>query len=108
MSPENQQPQPQQNFGNDDSFQRLLPTKNKDSLLSYYFGIFGLIPIPVIGNVLAVLAIVFGHKAMKTFRTNPTPGAKGHAMTGLILGYIELVIGITFWVVLIYSSVKYL
>lgn len=77
-----------QTVASDDAFQKMIPTKNVPSLISYYLGIFGLIPF--LGLPFAIGAVVLGHIAMKQFRANPTPGAKGHAMTGLILGYFEI------------------
>jgi len=73
-----------------DTLQTLIPTKNKPALLSYYFGIFGLIPL--LGLPLTIAAIVTGAMGLKKFKENPTPGAKGHALAGLILGIAQLTI----------------
>lgn len=78
----------------DDNLQVFLPTKNMQALLSYYFGVFGLIPF--LGAPLAIAAIVLGIMGLHKFQQNPTPGAKGHALTGLILGAFELVVLIAF------------
>lgn len=75
---------------NDDNIQTLIPTKNKPALLSYYFGIFGLIPF--LGLPFTILAIIFSIIGLKQFKNQPTPGAKGHALVGLILGIVQATI----------------
>ena len=80
--------------------QTVMPTKNPASIVSYYCGVFGLVPI--IGFPLSINAVISGHKAMKLWRIQPTPGAKGHAMTGLILGYIELAVFAAFAIFVAY------
>ncbi len=62
--------------------------------MAYYFGVFGLIP--VLGLPLSIVAIVLGIMGFKKYQQAPTPGAKGHAMTGLILGVFELLVFVGF------------
>ena len=76
----------------DDTAQILMPTKNKYSLISYYMGFAAIIPL--IGFWCAIAAIIYASKAMKLYKEHPTPGAKGHAITGRILGIIFLSIHI--------------
>ena len=83
-------PQPAAAFHESDTLQTLMPTKNMPSLLAYYFGVFGLIPF--LGLPLSVAAIILGKKGLNQFKKQPSPGAKGHAMTGLVLGIMELVV----------------
>lgn len=78
------------NNSQNDTLQTLIPTKNKPALLSYYFGIFGLIPF--LGLPLSIAAVICGIIGMNKYKVNPTPGAKGHALAGIILGGIELII----------------
>ncbi len=85
-----------------DSMQVLMPTKNKPALFAYYFGVFGLIPI--IGLLFSVAGVVLGIMGLSKYKTNPTPGAKGHALAGLILGIVELVIFVIFVTFIIISS----
>ena len=87
---------------NDDLTQKFLPTKNMPSLISYYLGVFGLIPI--LGIPLSIAAIIFGYIGLKRFKANPTPGAKGHAMTGIVLGVVELVCLLMFTGLLVIAS----
>lgn len=79
---------------NDDTAQKFMPTKNKYSLIAYYLGFVGIIPF--IGFPFGIAAIFFGIKAMKLYKQNPTPGAKGHAIVGLVLGVISVICGILF------------
>ncbi len=86
-------PQPMQNVvyqqsSSDDVAQVLVPTKNKPALLSYYFGIFGLIPF--IGLPFSVVALILGYKGLAQYKANPTPGAKGHAIAGIVMGWIPI------------------
>ena len=71
---------------NKKAFQTLIPTENKPALIGYYLGVFGLLPF--IGIPLAIAAIIFGRLGLKQFKQNPTPGAKGHAITAIVLGTI--------------------
>lgn len=89
-----QQPSPIQQSPAEDSLQTFVPTKNKPALMAYYFGVFGLIP--VLGLPLSIVAIVLGIMGFKKYQQAPTPGAKGHAMTGLILGVFELLVFVGF------------
>lgn len=77
-----------------DHIQAMIPTKNMPSLLSYYFGVFGLVPI--IGLPLTIAAIILGFVGLKQYKKNPTPGAKGHAITGIVLGCVQLAVFIVF------------
>jgi len=94
------QPYPPHAVPQDDTaMQRMIPTKNMPALLSYYFGVFGLIPF--LGFPLAIVAIVLGVMGMNQFKQKPTPGAKGHAITGLVLGIFEVVCMLVFVVLVI-------
>lgn len=73
-----------------DSMQALIPTKNMPALLSYYFGVFGLIPF--LGLPLTIAAIVLGIIGLHTYKRNPTPGAKVHAIIGLSLAVFQLLV----------------
>lgn len=78
-----------QQMNPDDSFQRLIPTKNMPALLSYYFGCAGVLPI--VGLPFSVLAIILGRKGLRQYNKNPSPGAKVHAKIGIYFGAFELV-----------------
>jgi hypothetical protein len=72
------------------TFQTLVPTKNMPALLSYYFGIAGLIPF--LGLPFSIAALITGVMGIQQYKNKPTPGAKGHATAGLILGGLEITV----------------
>jgi len=78
------------------AFQTLIPTQNKQALIGYYFGVFGLIPF--LGFPFAVTAIILGALGLKKANLTPTPGAKGHAVTALVLGILAVVCFVGFFV----------
>ena len=96
MNESSPQPNPSQ-----ETMQTLIPTQNKPALFAYYFGVFGLIPF--LGLPLAIVGIILGIMGLKKYKANPTPGAKGHALAGLILGIFELLVftGFMIWVFVI-------
>lgn len=77
-----------------DTMQKWIPTKNPASLVSYYAGIFGLIPF--VGLPGSITAIIAGAIALKKHSEHPTPGAKVHALIGLILGSIQMILFLVF------------
>ena len=79
---------------NNDTVQMFIPTKNVPALLSYYFGVIGLIPF--LGIPFSIAAIVLGKIGLSRYKANPTPGAKPHALIGLILGICEIIFGALF------------
>lgn len=107
-APTNTQPMPPTNYGqpqpNDNLTQTIMPTKNPASIVSYYCGVFGIIPF--LGLPLTIIAIIFGHKALAQWRKQPTPGAKGHALTGLIFGYFELLVFVAFIILMVVARSK--
>lgn len=81
-------PQPPSAPQQSDSMQVLMPTQNKDSIISYYLGFASFLP--VIGLFTAIAALVYASKALKLYKIKPTPGAKGHALTGRWLAIVLL------------------
>jgi hypothetical protein len=84
----------QQPVQNNDALQTLIPYKNMPALLSYYFGVFGLIP--GIGFPLTIVALVLGVIGLNRNKLHPESKGKGHAITGIVLGIIELVVFVVF------------
>jgi hypothetical protein len=75
----------------------IIPYKNPAALASYYCGVFGLIP--VIGFLLATLAIILGIMGLIKASAHPKARGRAHAVTGIIFGLIlapALWIGIFF------------
>ncbi|MBM4128248.1 MAG: hypothetical protein FJ247_13085 [Nitrospira sp.] len=71
-----------------DSTRGLIPYKNSNALAAYYLGIFGLIP--VLGLVMAIVAIGFGVSGLKKWKQNPIIAGSVHAWIGIILGVISV------------------
>lgn len=90
MNQEIDQPAPQLTSSpqHDPTLQTLMPTKNKDSLISYYLGFASFLPL--VGVFAAIGALTYSSRAMQKYNANPTPGAKGHAMTGRWLAIFTL------------------
>jgi hypothetical protein len=85
------QPQP---MVESDGFQAMIPTKNVPSLVSYYCGVFSFIPF--VGIILCIAGILFGIKALNLVKVRPTPGAKVHAIIGIVLCSALLLVHIGF------------
>lgn len=66
----------------------LIPYKNSQALLSYYLGVFGLIP--CLGVALAIPAVILAVMGMKKAKLNPQIKGTFHAWAGLILGSLSL------------------
>ena len=64
----------------------IMPTRNVPALLSWYLGVFGLIP--VLGIPMALAAIVTGILGLRAARRRDVKVGKGHAIAGLILGIL--------------------
>ena len=80
------------------AIQTLVPTKNKFALIAYYLGVFGFIPL--LGLPLSVAAIILGRKGLREYQANPTPGAKGHAIAGIVMGIIQITVFVVFLVLM--------
>ena len=68
----------------DDAISTLLPYRNTPALISYYLGVFSLIP--CIGAPLGIAAVVLGIMGLKVANKNPTAKGKAHAIVGIVLG----------------------
>ncbi|MBD3363562.1 hypothetical protein GF362_07645 [Candidatus Dojkabacteria bacterium] len=62
----------------------VIPYKNKKALFSYYIGVFSFIPI--LGLLLAPLALILGVLGYKEYKQNKNKKGKFHAWFGLIVG----------------------
>jgi Domain of unknown function (DUF4190) len=72
----------------DDGMSTLIPYKNPKALIAYYLGVFGLIPI--LGFVLAIVAVILGFMGLKYAKQHPTAKGTGHAIVGIVLGGISV------------------
>jgi hypothetical protein len=96
-------PRPPYRGGGDEGFSSLIPYRNPKSLVAYYCGVFSLIP--VLGFVLAPIALIFGILGVGYARQNPTAKGMGHSITGIVLGAISL-LGHLFVLVLIFLGTR--
>ncbi len=78
----------------DEAIATLIPYKNSPALIGYYMGVFGLIPF--LGLPLSIAAVILGFIGLNKNKQNPQVKGKGHAITALILGIIELVVFVAF------------
>jgi hypothetical protein len=62
----------------------LIPYKNPQALISYYCGVFALIP--CVGNILGPVALVLGWLGIRYRNKHPTAGGLAHAVVGIVLG----------------------
>jgi hypothetical protein len=64
----------------------LIPYKNARALVSYYTGVFSLIPI--VGLILGPVAVLLGILALTYVRKYPTAKGTAHAIVGIVLGVV--------------------
>jgi hypothetical protein len=70
----------------------VIPYKNAPALIAYYVGIFGLI-LCFLGGLSVfsgAAAIVLGIMGMMRASKNPEAHGRGHAITGIVLGAVQL------------------
>ncbi len=67
-----------------------LPERNPAAARAYVCALLGLIP--VAGILLGPVALLFGWIGWRRYRANPDILGGGHALTGLILGPLELLV----------------
>jgi hypothetical protein len=82
-----------------DAVETLIPYRNAKALLAYYLGVFGLIPI--LGLLLGPLALIFGILGLSYSRTYPSARGGGHAITGIVLGSLDIVINVAILVLIV-------
>ncbi len=64
----------------------LIPYKNGWALVSYYCGVFALIP--CVGGALGIFAVVFGFLGLSHARLHPESKGTVHAIIGITLGIL--------------------
>lgn len=62
----------------------IIPGRNPLALLSYYLGIFAILPF--VGIALGIGAVVLGVMGLKAYNRDPTVEGAGHAWVGIIAG----------------------
>jgi hypothetical protein len=71
----------------------VIPYKNVKALMSYYCGVFSLIP--CVGIVLGPIAILLGFLGFSYANKHPRASGKAHAIVGIVLGTIVVVFHLT-------------
>jgi hypothetical protein len=77
----------------------LIPYRNARALAAYYCGVFGLIP--CVGSLLGPVALVLGILGLRYRNRNPAAHGAGHAITGIVLGSLEVIAYVIFPLVLV-------
>ena len=73
------------------------PRTNAMAVASLVCGLASLTLLPLF--VLQVLAVIFGHKAMRQIKQDPkSERGRGMALAGLVVGYVAVVAAVLFWV----------
>jgi len=72
----------------DDGIATLIPYRNPNALISYYCGVFALIP--CVGLILGPVALVLGFLGLSYNKKHPTAGGVAHAIVGIVLGSLVL------------------
>lgn len=86
----------------DDAVATIIPFKNPSALIAYYLGLFSCIP--VVGLILAIIALVLGVQGLIYVRKHPKAHGTAHAWVGLVCGTIGLLINS----LIVFSIVVYL
>jgi hypothetical protein len=87
-----------------DGMAKVIPFRNGPALAAYYCGVFGLIP--GVGFLLGIIAFILGIIGFVKARKNPNAHGTGHAIAGIILGPIDLVIWPILWILVFEKVTK--
>ena len=87
--PTNMTPPSDPSSGATSFVETFIPSNNGNALLSYYLGIFSIIP--CFGLVMGIVAFITGRKALKTIKDDPRIKGGTHAKVGIGCGLIGFV-----------------
>lgn len=73
----------------DDVVSKVIPYRNVYALISYYLGVFALIP--CLGILLALASVPLGILGLKEAKKNPRAHGTVHAWVGIVLGSLVLI-----------------
>lgn len=82
----------------------LIPYKNGKALAAYYCGVFGFIPCVLGLGVFGIVPIILGFLGLSHVKNYPEARGTGHAISGIIMGLIQVLIsvaGIVYFIVVI-------
>ena len=86
--PGDRRPRRRRNAG--DATGGLIPYKNAKALAAYYCGVFGLISCFLVLGFFGIVPIILGFLGLKYAKQNPEAKGQAHAITGIVLGFLEL------------------
>jgi hypothetical protein len=93
-----QYPQYPPNPSEGDSTGGVIPYKNMPALLAYYLGIASLICC-LVGMPFGIVPVVLGIVGLQRRAANPAIKGSVHAWIGIVLGGLNFLLSIAFWVV---------
>jgi hypothetical protein len=82
-----------QSAGSDDGgVGYVIPYKNGPALAAYYIGVLCLLLcfVPGLSLLSGTAAVIFGFMGMSRAGKNPEAHGRGHAITGIILGFVQI------------------
>ena len=87
---DNDRPRRRRPHPDDDGTGGLIPYKNPKALAAYYCGVFGLISCFLVLGIFGIVPIVLGVMGLKYAKLHPEAKGQAHAITGIVLGVIEV------------------
>ena len=86
----------------DDGVSTIIPYKNGMALAAYYVGVFSLIP--CLALILGPLGIIFGIVGLRRVNANPEVKGTGHAIAGLVLGGLTLLVNVAVIILIVVGA----
>lgn len=87
----------------DDPVSVIIPYKNPKALISYYTGIFALVPL--IGIALAMASIVYGYQGLKFRKEHPGAHGTAHAWVGILVSAFSLLYNIPLLILFVFGII---
>lgn len=77
-----------------DSTGGLIPYKNGKALAAYYCGVFGFVPCVIGLGILGIVPIILGVLGLQHVKKYPEARGTGHAISGIVMGLIQVLISV--------------
>ena len=86
----------------------LIPYKNGKALTAYYLGVFGFIPCVLGLGVFGIVAIILGVLGLKHVKKYPEARGTGHAISGIVMGLIQVLcsVALIVYIVVVVAAKK--
>jgi hypothetical protein len=91
--------------GGDEGIATLIPYRNVPALVSYYLGVFSLIPC-IGGLLLGPAAVILGFLGLRRKKSNPQAKGTAHAITGIVLGSLTFIANIAGIILMVMRSAR--